>query len=552
MLKNIHLKNLALIEEADIDLKEGLNIMTGETGSGKSIIIGSVNIALGEKANKQMIRRGSSFGLIELLFTSSNPEVFKAIDRLGIERDSENILITRKITPDSSVSKINGETVTLSNLKKVTSLLVDVHGQHDHESLLNPAKHVQILDDFGKNDIKAIKNSLAEELASYKELREKFKAFDMDEEALEREVSLLEYEADEIENAALGPEEDKKLEEEYKALEKARSSWQSLSLLRYIFDDEANGLVQKSSEAMKEINEASKADSSLLSYKNSLADIDSLIKDFSRDLNHRMEENGFDEQRFMEVSERLDQINRLKNKYGNTLEEIESHRQKCRRRLKQLESFSSEKENLSEEMQASKARINSIARDLSSARKKTASVLEPLIIENLKDLNFLSVEFKIDFKNAGRISKEGFDQVEFMISLNPGEPLKPLSEVASGGELSRIMLSLKSSLAQNDHIETLIFDEIDSGISGKTAARVADKMKALSRSHQIICITHLPQIAAKADSHYLIEKETNGENTISGIRLLSEEESEKELARMISADEVTQSAIDQARELKKN
>lgn len=552
MLKNIHLKNLALIEEADIDLKEGLNIMTGETGSGKSIIIGSVSIALGGKANKQMIRRGSTFGLIELLFTSSNPEVFKAIDRLGIERDSENIMITRKITPDSSVSKINGENVTLSNLKKVTSLLVDVHGQHDHESLLNPAKHIQILDDFGKNDIKAIKDSLAEELASYKELRERFKAFDMDEEALERETSLLEYEADEIENAALTPGEDKKLEEEYKALEKAQSSWQSLSLLRYIFDDEANGLVQKSSEAMKEINEASKADSSLLSYKSSLADIDSLIKDFSHDLNRRMDEKGFDEQRFMEVSERLDQINRLKNKYGNTLEEIEDHRLKCRRRLKQLSNFSSEKEKLSEEMQASKARINSIARDLSAARKKTASALEPLIIENLKDLNFLSVEFKIDFKNAGRISKEGFDQVEFMISLNPGEPLKPLSEVASGGELSRIMLSLKSSLAQNDHIETLIFDEIDSGISGKTAARVADKMKTLSRNHQIICITHLPQIAAKADSHYLIEKETNGENTISGIRLLNEEESEKELARMISADEVTQAAIDQARELKKN
>lgn len=552
MLKNIHLKNLALIEEADIDLKEGLNIMTGETGSGKSIIIGSVSIALGGKANKQMIRRGSTFGLIELLFTSSNPEVFKAIDRLGIERDSENIMITRKITPDSSVSKINGENVTLSNLKKVTSLLVDVHGQHDHESLLNPAKHIQILDDFGKNDIKAIKDSLAEELVSYKELRERFKAFDMDEEALERETSLLEYEADEIENAALAPGEDKKLEEEYKALEKAQSSWQSLSLLRYIFDDETDGLVQKSSEAMKEINEASKADSSLLSYKSSLADIDSLIKDFSHDLNRRMDEKGFDEQRFMEVSERLDQINRLKNKYGNTLEEIEDHRLKCRRRLKQLENFSSEKEKLSEEMQASKARINSIARDLSAARKKTASALEPLIIENLKDLNFLSVEFKIDFKNAGRISKEGFDQVEFMISLNPGEPLKPLSEVASGGELSRIMLSLKSSLAQNDHIETLIFDEIDSGISGKTAAKVADKMKTLSRNHQIICITHLPQIAAKADSHYLIEKETNGENTISGIRLLSEEESEKELARMISADEVTQAAIDQARELKKN
>ena len=550
MIRNVHLKNLALIKEAEIDYTEGLNIMTGETGSGKSIIIGSVNIALGQKANKSMIRTGASFGLAELLFTTKDERVFKTLDDLGIERDGENIIISRKITADSSYSKINGESVTLSNLKKVTSLLVDVHGQHDHQSLLNPAMHMEILDDFGKEKTAQAKTALSKELSLYKALRAEYKKYDMDEASLEREVSLLEYEAGEIEAAALIPGEDAKLEESCRAMNRTRQTWELLNKIKYIFCDESGGIIQSSSAALKEIMDAVKTDPSLSVFKDSLTDIDSLVKDFGHDISGYLNENSFDREKYDLSLSRLNEINRLKAKYGDSIEEILKYQSSCQSRLAQLRDFEENKAELSEKLGRSKIKINNLAKALSAARKEAAALLSPLICENLKDLNFLSSQFKIDFSVAPKISKDGFDRVEFMISLNPGEPLKPLSSVASGGELSRIMLALKSAIADNDKTETLIFDEIDTGISGNTAGKVAEKMKALSRSHQVICITHLPQIAAKADSHFVIEKEVEGRNTISGIRLLSEEESVEELAKMISGSEVTAAAYEHARELK--
>ena len=550
MIRNVHLKNLALIKEAEIDYTEGLNIMTGETGSGKSIIIGSVNIALGQKANKSMIRTGASFGLAELLFTTKDERVFKTLDDLGIERDGENIIISRKITADSSYSKINGESVTLSNLKKVTSLLVDVHGQHDHQSLLNPAMHMEILDDFGKEKTAQAKSALSKELSLYKALRAEYKKYDMDEASLEREVSLLEYEAGEIEAAALIPGEDAKLEESCRAMNRTRQTWELLNKIKYIFCDESGGIIQSSSAALKEITDAVKTDPSLSVFKDSLTDIDSLVKDFGHDISGYLNENSFDREKYDLSLSRLNEINRLKAKYGDSIEEILKYQSSCQSRLAQLRDFEENKAELSEKLGRSKIKINNLAKALSAARKEAAALLSPLICENLKDLNFLSSQFKIDFSVAPKISKDGFDRVEFMISLNPGEPLKPLSSVASGGELSRIMLALKSAIADNDKTETLIFDEIDTGISGNTAGKVAEKMKALSRSHQVICITHLPQIAARADSHFVIEKEVEGRNTISGIRLLSEEESVEELAKMISGSEVTAAAYEHARELK--
>ena len=550
MIKNVHLKNLALIKEAEIDYTQGLNIMTGETGSGKSIIIGSVNIALGEKANKSMIRTGASFGLVELLFTTKDERVFETLDALGIERDGENIIISRKITADSSHSKINGESVTLSNLKKVTSLLVDVHGQHDHQSLLNPAAHLEILDDFGGEKISQAKSALSKELSLYKSLRAEYKNFDMDEASLEREISLLEYEAGEIEDAGLIPGEDTILEESCRAMNRTRQTWELLNKIKYIFCDEGGGIIQASSAAVKEIADAVKIDPALSSFKNSLTDIDSLIKDLGHDISKYLDENVFDREKYDLSSGRLNEINRLKAKYGDSIEDILKYQSSCQRRLAQLHDFEDNKAELSEKLGRSKIKINNLAKALSNARKEAAASLSPLICENLKDLNFLSSQFKIDFALAPKISKDGFDRVQFMISLNPGEPIKPLSSVASGGELSRIMLALKSALADNDKIETLIFDEIDTGISGNTAGKVAEKMKALSRSHQVICITHLPQIAAKADSHFVIEKEVANGNTISGIRLLGGEESVTELAKMISGREVTAAAMEHARELK--
>lgn len=551
MLKNVHLKNLALIDEADIDFTSGLNIMTGETGSGKSIIISSVNIALGEKANKSMIRTGAPFGMAELFFTSEDDKVFALLDELGIERDGKNILISRKITPDSSVAKINGENVTLTNLKKVTSLLIDVHGQHDHQSLLDTSNHVRILDEFGKEKTVPVKKALSDMLSSYRSFRDEYKKYDMDQDSLEKEVSLLEYEISEIEAAGLKEGEDEELEKSFKEMSLARRTLENLSRIKYIFTDETSGIVQSFSEALKEIEEAYREDPSLLPFKDTLHDADSIIKDFSRDISRYIDEKGFDQEKYKTVVSRLDLINDLKSRYGRTIEEILDHREKCEKRLDDFKNYEEKRAYLSEELKSLKTKINSLAKELSEARKETAALLDELVIENLKELNFLDCRFKTDFTLASRITGDGFDKVQFMISLNPGQPLKPLSSVASGGELSRIMLAIKSALAEKDHIETLIFDEIDTGISGKTASMVAEKLKELSKGHQLICITHLPQIASKADSHFIIEKEVNEGSVISGVRLLDEAGSVEELAKMMSAGEVTRAALVHAKELKK-
>lgn len=550
MLRNVHLKNLALIEEAEIDFTKGLNIMTGETGSGKSIIIGSVNIALGEKANKGMIRTGEPYALSELLFTDCPEIALKVLDSLGIDRDGKNILISRKITADSSVSKINGESTTLSNLKKVTSLLADVHGQHDHQSLLDSANHVRILDDFAGDKVTGIKKALSDKLSAYKAARAEYETYNKDKEELEREISLLEYEADEIEKAQLISGEDLKLEESFKEMSRRQKTSDILNRIKFIFDDEASGLVASSGNALKEMADAEKSDPSLSSFKNALFDIDSLIKEFSHDISRYTDENAFDRIRLAEITERLDLINHLKSRYGNTIEDILEYESNCLRRLDEFKYHEENKLRLSKELSGLKADINSLARQLSAARKEAAGILDLLITENLKDLDFLNVEFRTDFDMSSKITKDGFDKIKFMISLNPGEPLKPLSAVASGGELSRIMLALKSALAESDHIETLIFDEIDTGISGAAAAKVASKMHSLSKSHQIICITHLPQIASKADSHFLIEKEVADGITISGVKLLDSEASVAELAKMMSAGEVTPAALEHARQLK--
>lgn len=550
MLKNVHLKNLALIKEARIDFSKGLNIMTGETGSGKSVIIGSVNLALGQKANKSIIRTGASSAVSELLFTDCSEEALKILDELKIERSGRNIMLSRKITPDSSVSRINGEAVTLSNLKKISSVLVDVHGQHDNQSLLNPAGHIHILDEFAGENTAKIKQRLGRELALYRSLRSEFKLYGSDEASMKKEMDLLEYEISEIDSSMLKVHEDEALEETYKTLCRLRENRERLCRIKALFCDDKGGLVQESSVALKEIEDAFKSDPSLLSFKNSISDIDSLIKDFSRELNRYLSENGFDEEKFAAVSKRLDEINELKEKYAPTIEGILKYRQKCEERLTALKDAEKNSAGLCRELADSRARVNAIAKELSAQRRKSAAMLEPLACENLRDLNFQDSRFCVSFTAAPKITSEGYDRVQFLISLNPGEPLKPLSETASGGELSRIMLALKSALAEKDHIETLIFDEIDTGISGFTAGRVAQKLKTLSKNHQVICITHLPQIAAKAESHFVIEKEVTDGSTISGIRKLSEEEAVYELARMISSGEITPSALEHAREMK--
>ena len=550
MLKNVHLKNLALIKEDDIDFNSGLNIMTGETGSGKSIIIGSIDIALGDKANKGMIRNGADHALVELQFVSEDEKVFEALRELDISRDGNNILISRKITPDSSAAKINGEHVTLANLRKITSLLVDVHGQHEHQSLLDPAKHLDIVDGFAGANVLEKKNELKAEFEHYKELRKEYSSYNMDEESLQREIELIQHELNEIVNASITEGEDEQLEAEYKKLSSAENIIKSASRALNNIDDEEKGVLTKTQESLKQIDSVIEFDSSLKDIKSMLTDIDSIAKDLSGALSHYIDHNRFDGARFAEVRDRLDLINHLKSRYGNSIQEINQHATELEDRLNRYSNYSQTRNELIEHLKASARKLNVISSELSDMRKEVAGRLEPLIISNLKDLNFADIRFNIDFKKTEKITLNGFDKVEFLLSANPGEPLAPLVKVASGGELSRIMLAIKSAVAKQDNIPTLIFDEIDTGISGFTAQKVAEKLDLLSKSHQIICITHLPQIAAMADYHYHIRKSVEDGSTISGIIGLSEEQMIYEIARLVGGAEITHAALNNAKELK--
>ncbi len=550
MLKNVHIKNLALIAETDIDFENSLNILTGETGAGKSIIISSVNIGLGDKANKGLIRNGEKEGLVELTFITQNKEVFDALEAIGVERDGNNVIIKRKISSDSSISKINGETVTLANLKKITSLLIDVHGQHDHQSLLDSKNHINIVDDFGGASLKKAKDELKEKYDEYKALKKELDSFSMDENELAKEKDLLQHELKEIEEAALKENEDIELETEFKKLSNAEKIHDNTNKANININDETAGAITKINIALKEISDAVKFDESLEDLRKQILDLDSVIKDVGHDLNHYIDNNSFSAERFSEVRDRLNQINHLKDRYGKSINDINVYADNIKEKLEGFENYSQRKEELVKKQKALASEVNEKAKKLSDERKSAASKLEPMIIDNLKDLNFLNCEFKINFEKANKISASGFDNIEFLISTNPGEPIKPLSKVASGGELSRIMLSIKSSVAKADNIETLIFDEIDTGISGNTAYKVAEKLDFLSKTHQIICITHLPQIASMADYHYEIQKSVQNGNTISGIKLLSDEESNVAIAKLLGGDKVTNAALENAVELK--
>ena len=575
MLQNVHLKNLALIKEADINLGRGLNIMTGETGAGKSIIIGSINMALGDKASHSFIRNGAEYGLVELIFDTNDERVSQILASYDIPFEDNQVIITRKITPESSTAKINGEAVTLSRLREVTSLLVDIHGQHEHQTLLNPANHLTIIDEFAGSSIEAIKQELKENYSEYKKLRNEYRQFAQNPEELAKEISFLEFEIKEIDDAQLKANEDTLLEAEYKKLSAAQQINEGLMKLRNNFIDETGSIINRLSDGLRELNYLITIEPELKNFQTPMMDLDSIARDLGHDLSRFIDTHTFDAARYNEIHERLNDINRLKSKYGNSVEEILDYKEGLANKLSSIKNYARNKASIAAKMERIRSEVNILAQNLSDLRKSSALILEKRISDNLKDLNFLNVDFKINFSKTDKIYENGFDKVEFMISTNVGEPVKPLVKVASGGELSRVMLAIKASIADADHTETLIFDEIDTGISGITAQKVAEKMASLCHAenagnggtyqteqdaagnnpqhlngHQLICITHLPQIAAMADTHFVIEKSISDGSTISGIRKLSENDSVLELARLISGNIITQTTLKSAEEMK--
>lgn len=551
MLINLHVKNLALIEEVDVDFTNGLIVLTGETGAGKSLILGSVNIALGNKVPKDVIRTGADFSIVELTFLV-NDEIIKKIKNMDIFVGEDNtVTVTRKISESRSVSKINGETVNINTLKQIMGMLIDIYGQHDHQSLLYPGKHLEILDNFAKEEIREDKEELKELYRSYSELKKRLENYDMDESKRAREIEFAQYEVDEINLADLKNEEDIRLEETFKKL----SNSQEISLgmaevygyLNYESDFGAGNLIGRAVSAMNGIKSM---DENIAEFQNMLYDIDTICRDLTKQLEDYNNSLEFDPAYAKEVEDRLDTINHLKLKYGRTIEDVLDYRDNKQIYLDQLNNYQDEIEKINQKINEYENKMRVVSEQLTAKRRKAAIELEKLVTDALVDLNFISVEFRIEIKQKEHLTDEGTDYVEFMISTNPGEPLKPLAKVASGGELSRIMLAIKSILATEDEIETLIFDEIDTGISGKTASMVAEKLARISKNHQVLCISHLAQIAAMADNHYLIQKKSENDVTTTNIYQLGRNESIEELVRINGDGTITSAAISHAMEMK--
>ncbi len=559
MLVYLHVKNLALIEEAEVDFEKGLNILSGETGAGKSILIDSVNLALGAKASRNLVRTGADYAFVELVFQVTDEQRRQRLAGLGAAPEEGQIILSRRITPGEnerikSLCKVNGETVTAGLLKKIAEELIDIHGQHDHQSLLHQKKHLEILDDYGSAEIAPVKARVKAAYHAWKEAQAAIEAAQMDEEERKREAAFAEFELQEIEAAGLQPAaagqsaEDEELEALYQKMSNAKKIMEHVSEVY-----EATGASRAGEDvgrALRTLSDIVHYDSTLQGLQSQLMDIDGLLSDFHRELSDYVAGLEFGEEEFYQTQERLDLINHLKAKYGNTIEEILAYKEEKRIYLEKIRDYELYMADLRKKEAEARKNVSASAKELSELRKTYAKPLMKQISNGLKDLNFLDTKFEIQVRDLERVTENGMDEVEFLISMNPGEPRKPLREVASGGELSRIMLVIKEVLADKDEVATIIFDEIDVGISGRTAQKVSEKLAVIGKNHQVLCITHLPQIAAMADTHFAIEKETKAGGTRTHVRKLGSDAAVTELARMLGGAQVTDTVMESAREMK--
>ena len=549
MLKNIHVKSFALIDEVEINLASGLNVLTGETGAGKSIIIDAVNFALGQRVSKDVVRDDAEYALSELVFEINDDKTKERLNQFDIPLDDNEVLIQRKITNGKSTARINGETVTLSTLKLIAAGLIDIHGQHDNQSLLSKASQQNLLDTILSDELKELLIRMKD---TYVNLNNKISEYEqLNTKEAEKEIAFLQYELNEIDSASLHEGEDEALESDYKKMNNSKRIADLVSGAHRITGYDSEGAGSLIGRALSMIRQASSIDDDAKDLELILNDIDGLLNDFNRSIADYEMSLDFSDEDYKNTEDRLNLINSLKNKYGKSIKEILDKRDEFEDELNRLLNADEYKSALLSEITSLKKEAYKLCKEISAIRKKGANKLSGKIAEALLDLNFLDSQFEIKVtSDEENMKQSGYDDIEFFISTNPGEALKPLNQVASGGEMSRIMLAIKSVCA-NDSTATLIFDEIDTGISGRTAQKVSEKMSRIAKEHQVIVVTHLPQIAAMADTHFEISKSVNNGRTITSIETLSEEGKIKELARMLGGVTITDKVLENAKDMKK-
>lgn len=552
MLLNVHIKNIALIDDANVNFTDNLNILTGETGAGKSIIMGALKIGMGDKLPKDIVREAGKEGFCQLLFLVDDESVLEQIRQLGVEPTEDGeILITRRIVNSRTINTINDMAVTAARLREVSALLIDMHTQHQQQTLLKKNEHMKLLDKFGRAAIEPLKREVAQRHADYTELVDQMDKLSMDEAERSRRAEFLKYQIAEVESANVKAGEDEDIEHQYNKMVNSRdivaAASEVYSVTGYENQSSAGNEIGRVLVNLKGIKEL---DDEIDGLYSQLENIDALLNDFNVELSNYMQSMNFDDSEFREVESRLDVINDIKGKYGSTVDEVNRYLEESKAEYEKLSEYDEYIAELSGKINKAKKLMIDAADKLSAERKKQAKLMCKEIKTALSDLSFMQVDFDMVFDRLSECTANGIDDCYFVISTNVGEKLRPLYDVASGGELSRIMLAVKSCMAAEDNIGTLVFDEIDVGISGRAAQAVAEKMALISRKHQVISITHLPQIAAMADSHYLIEKSADEGKTVTKIVRLSEAESITEIARLLGGASITDAVMSNALEMK--
>lgn len=549
MILELYMKNCALIDELRISLEKGLNILTGETGSGKSIIIDALGLCLGNKYDKSFLRRGTEKGVVEAVFYSEGDRLKSVLDENEIEYDDGNIVITRIIYRDGkSTARVNGRTIRLSLLKEIASLLVDVHGQHSNQAIFRPETHLRFVDMSG--DVEKEKSEYTDVYKKYTEVRRELLKLDdnKDEMEIQREIDLLKFQINEIEAASLKEGEYDELVAKRDIFRNSEKIYNSLSAAYGVLHEGDINTIDLAGRAVAEISSVSQYSEKISSIYERAERIMYELQDISSEIRNCREETEFEPYELEQLETRVDEINNLRRKYGNTEKDIFLYYDRISERLSEILNRDEKREELKGKLQEIESVLEKKAEALTEKRKTAAENLENELIKELNSLDMKNVTMKTVFEGK-QYSNDGADNVEFMISFNLGEELKPISKVASGGEISRFMLAFKSIIADADDIETLVFDEIDTGISGIAAQNVGEKLSDIADKKQIICITHLPQIAANADSHYLIEKRNDEQRTYTTIEKLDEPDRINEIARLISGKNITDTTIIHAREI---
>jgi DNA repair protein RecN (Recombination protein N) len=561
MLLQLDIQNVALIEKISIEFESGMNILTGETGAGKSIIIDSINAVLGDRVSRDIIRTGSDKALIEAVFRTDTARLADVMNEMGMEAEEDGtVILSREITQSGrNTCRVNGKMVAASYMKTIGERLIDIHGQHDNQSLLKIENHIDLLDAFAGEAMQELRREYSELLEQYKKVRAGLKELSGDPGERERRMDLLRFQIDEIKKAGLKPNEEGELSAERQLLNNADKIAGSLERAYDLLisgEEEGRPARDALNEALTDLGMAARHDSGCDDMCKRLQDIIYQLEDLASDIRRKHENTEYDPARLEEIEERLDLIYKLKRKYGNGIDEIIKFRENAESKLDEIQKSEETARLLSERLEELEGKLYLTARKLNAERLKAASVLETRIGQQLDELEMKNAKFRVDIQfdaaAGGRTERKygqnGLDRVEFLISPNAGEPLKPLAKIASGGEMSRVMLAIKTILAEVDSIPTMIFDEIDTGISGRAAQRVGEKLSLISRRHQVLCVTHQAQIACRADCNYLIEKNAEGQSTRTTVTKLDRDGRIREIARLIGG-ETTDTSLKYAAEL---